>query len=157
MLAKNNMAGLLSAEREVIAHHILVYILIAYRRLLILKACLVARLVKSQIGHDRRNDRIIVQTAVLLHVFAADVEDQVSVYLVTVLINRNTSVRITVVREAYVQLLLLHILLEHFYMRGSAVRIDIRSVRLAVDYIGLRTQCVIYALGNGKCASVRAV
>ena len=42
-------------------------------------------------------------------------------------------------------------------MGGTAGRIDIRPVRIVIDYIGLRTKCVKDTLCNGKCASVGTV
>ena len=151
------MAGLFPAEGEIIAHHILIYILIAHGSLLILKPRLVTGLIKPQVGHDRRHNGISVQASVLLHIFAADIEDQISVYHVAVFIYRDTSVRVAVIREAHIKLLLLHVILKHFDMRGTAVGIDIRSIRFTVDHIGLGAQRVIHALCDGKCASVGTV
>ena len=42
-------------------------------------------------------------------------------------------------------------------MGGSAVTVDVGSVRFVVDHIGLSPQCIKYTLGNGRCTSVGTV
>ena len=60
--------------------HILVHIFVTDCGLLIGDAFPVKCLVKTEVGHDGGNYGIVAQGAGLLHVLAADVENQITVY-----------------------------------------------------------------------------
>ena len=68
---------------------------------------------------------LLRRVANFLHVLAADVEDQVTVYHIAILIYRDTAVCVAVVSEAYVTAGLFHILLQHMDVGGAAVGVDV--------------------------------
>ena len=157
MLAEDNMSGLLSAENEAVLQHVLIDILVSYCRLLIFHSDLITCLVEAKVGHNGRHDRIARKTSLLHKIFSADIHNAVAVHNIAVLIHCDTSVRISVIGESHIQLLLFHKLLEHFNVSGTAVRVDVRSVRFIVDDIGLCSKCIEYALRDRKRASVCTV
>ena len=89
-----------------VLHHILEHILVADRCLLIVDALLVKRLVKSKIGHDSCDDRIVVQFALILQVTATDIEYLVSIHDFTLVVHRKTPVRVTVKCKSHIKSLL---------------------------------------------------
>ena len=137
MLAENDMAGLLSAQAVSVLGHILVHILISHRGLLVGDACVVKGFVQAEVGHDGGDYGVVVKRAVLLHVFPAEVKDQIAVHLVAVLVHGDAAVRVAVVGKAHVAALLLHILLQHMDMGGAAVSVDVQPVGSVVDHMGL--------------------
>ena len=157
MLTEDNVTGLLSAENKAVLQHILIDILVAHCRLLISHSDLIARFVKTKIGHNGRYDRISCKASLLHEIFSADIHNAVAVHNIAVLIHCDTSVRISVIGESHIQLLLFHKLLEHFNVSGTAVRVDVRSVRFVVDDISFCSKCIEYALRDRKRASVCTV
>ena len=54
-------------------------------------------------------------------------------------------------------MILFYILLQDFNVSRSTIGIDVRSVRLTVNYISLCSKCIIDTLGNHKRTTVRTV
>ena len=131
-----------------VSGHIFVHIFISHRCFFIVDTGPVKCLVKAEIGHDRCNDRVVIESTVLFHIFSAYIQDQIAVYFCPVLIHGNTAVRIAVVCESHIQMVLFYKSLEDLYMSGTAVGVDICTVRFIVDHIDLRAQCLKYILCN---------
>ena len=157
MLAEDDMAGLLAAQTVAVLGHILVHIFVTDCGLLVGDAFPVKCLVKAEVGHDGGNYRVVAQGTNLLHVLAADVENQITVYHAAVLIYRDTAVCITVVSKAYVTAGFLYILLQDMDVGGATVGVDVQTVRMVVDDMGLCSQSIEYVLGNSGSAAVSAV
>ena len=151
------MSRLLTAQLEAIGSHILIHILVAYGCLFIPDSHLVTGLIQPQVGHHRCHNGIIAQCSLFHHVFAADKHDTVSIYHISILIHRKTAIRVSVIGKAYIQMLLLHKLLQGLNMGRSAVSIDVCAVRVIVDHVGLCSQSVKYTLGNSGSTAVGAV
>ena len=140
-----------------VSGHIFIHIFISHCCFFIVDAGPVKGLVKTEVGHDRRDDRVIVESAVLFHVFSAHIQDQIAVYFCPVLIHSNTPVCVAVVCESHIQVVLFYKSLQDLYMSGTAVGVDICSVRFIVDHIDLCTQCFKYILCNAGRTSVGTV
>ena len=125
MLAEDDVAGLLAAQAVAVLGHILVHIFVTDCGLLVGDAFPVKCLVKTEVGHDGGNYSIVAQGTNLLHVLAADVEDQITVYHAAGLIYRDAAVCVAIVSKAYVTASLFHIVLEYMDVGGAAVGVDV--------------------------------
>ena len=64
------------------------------------------------------------------------------------MIHCDTAVSISIIRKSDIQSVIDYIFLQNLDMGGTAVCVNIGSVRLVVDHIGLRLKCIEYTLGN---------
>ena len=76
---------------------------------------------------------------------------------ISVLIYRDTAVRIAVVGKSHIGSDLLHELLQHLDMGRTTFCIDIQAVGTVADHMSLRSQSVEHVLGNGRSAAVGTV
>ena len=142
------MPGLLTAQTAVVLRHVLVDVLVAHSGLCIADALLIKRLVQTKVGHDRGNDGIGQQLATLLHVATIDVQNVVASDDITLLVHAQATVSITVIGETNVQALLHHELLQALNVSRSSIVIDIRTVGLCIDDVGVSTQRIEHRLSD---------
>ena len=140
-----------------IFHHVLVYIFISNCCFLIRNPSLIKSFIKPQIGHNRSHYSMIVQLPVFIHIFPADIQDQVSVDHVSVFVHCNTTVCIAVIGKTYVQFLFLYQCLQCLDMSRSAGCVDISAIGIVVDHIGFRSKSIKYAFGNGGGTTVGTI
>ena len=57
-------------------------------------------------------------------------------------------------KEVWYLLILFHIFLQGFDMGAAAVAVDVETIRLIVDDIGFRAQCIEYCGTNHPAAAV---
>lgn len=62
------------------------------------------------------------------------------------MVNCDTAVCITIIGKAYIQSMIYNIFLQNFDMCGTAVSVDVCSIRLIVDHISLGSQRIKYTL-----------
>ena len=67
--------------------------------------------VQTKIRHHRRNNRIIAQFSLLLHIFSTDIHDEIAINGLTLMVYCNTAVRITIKGKSYIQTIFLYKLL----------------------------------------------
>ena len=79
---------------------------------------------------------------------AADIKNQITINDIAILIHSNTSVCISVESKTDIQLFFFDKILKNMDMSGTTVCIDIESIRMIIDHIGLSTQCIKNTLGN---------
>ena len=136
VLTKDNMPGPALRQEQI---HFSTYFhihIIANRCLLILHANLIACLVKAQIGHDGCDNCVVLKASLLHEIFATHIHDTVTVYDISILVYRDTSVCVSIVSKSYVKLLLFHELLKHLNMSRTAISIDVRSFgSLLITYV----------------------
>ena len=131
------MSGLLSAYGVSVCHHIFTHIFIAHCCLLIADTFPVAGLIKPQIRHNRSDNSIVVQLSAFLHIFSADIHNQIAVYFLSLIIHRNTPVSISVIGKAHIQMVFHYKFLQFTDMGGTAVSVDIGTIRLIMNHICL--------------------
>ena len=151
------MSGLLAADQVAVLLHVLGDILVSDRGLLIADAQLIQRLVQAHVGHDGGDDLGIAEHAALLQVLGGEIEDVVAVADVSFLVYRQAAVRVPVKGKADVQLVLQHVFLKLLDMGGAAVDVDVQSVRVVGDHIGVGAQGVKDALGHHPGTAVGTV
>ena len=151
------MTRLLTTEGVVVLAHAGVDVLVAHRRGLVLEAGGVERPEEAEVGHDRRDDRLLGETTVLAEIGTADVEDQVPVDHAAALVDGEAAVGVSVVGEAHVETLLDHEGAELLDMRGTAVHVDVEAVGGVVDHVGLGTKGVEDGARDARGGTVRTV
>ena len=127
------MARLLTAQTIAVLHHIFKYIFIADLGLLVMKSNFVACLVQTNIGHDGGNDHIILELSDLFEIFTTHIEDQVSIDHISIFIYCQAAVCVSVISESYIQSFFFYKCLQSLDMGGSAVTVDVGSVRFVFD------------------------
>ena len=105
------MPRLLSSKTVPVIHHVLIDKAVAHIGLFIVDPGNVKGFVEADVGHDRSHYRIGIQHSPLLHVKTADIKNQISVYHTSVLIHRNTPVRVAVIGKTHIQPVFHHKLL----------------------------------------------
>ena len=142
------MAALLTADAAAVLGHILVDILVTHGSLGVADALLVKGLVQTKVGHDRGNDGIGQQFATLLHVAAVDVQDMVASDDITLFIHTQATISIAVIGKTDVQPLLYHELLQALDMSRTSIVVDVQTVGLCIDDVGVRSQSIENRLGD---------
>ena len=137
--------------------HVFVNVLVANSGLCILYAYLVKSSVQTEVGHYRGNDGIIDELSALLHVSSVDIEYVVACDDISLFINAETAVSVSVIGKARVQSLFHNELLEVLDMCGACVVVDICARGLCIYNIGLGAESVEYRLCNVPCRTVSAV
>ena len=82
------------------------------------------------------------------HIFATHIKDQIPVNNISILINSDAAIRISIVCKSDIQTIFFYIFLEHVNMCRAAVCVDIGSIRLIIDHISFCSKCIKYAFGN---------
>ena len=143
------MAGLLTAEGVAVLGHVLVDEAVADLRLLIADTGGVERLIKAEVRHDGRHDLVADELTVLGHVLPAEIHDLVAVHEISLMVDGEAAVRVTIEGEANIAALIHHIFLQTLDMRGAAVIVNVKAVRLVVNDVRIGAECVKNCLRNG--------
>ena len=142
------MPTLLTADTAAVLSHILVNILVAHSGLSVTNALLVKSLIQAKVGHDRGNNSIGQQLATLLHVAAVDVQNMVASDDIALFIHTQATISIAVIGKTDVQPLLYHELLQALDVGGTCIVVDIRTVGLCIDDVGISSQRIEHRLCN---------
>ena len=97
------------------------------------------------------------QFATLLHVAAVDIEDMISGDHITLFIHTQATVSIAIIGETDVQPLLYHELLQALDVDGTCIVVDIHTVGLCIDDIGISSQSIEHRLCDVPGTAVGAV
>ena len=151
------MSRLLAAEDISVCTHILRNVFIADCGLLIADAKLVKSLIQAHIAHNGRDDLLLAEYSAVAHIFAADIKNMVAGYDVTLFVHRKTAVGVTVKREADIELIIEHEFLHLLNVRRAAVDVNIDTVGIIGDNIGIRAQSVKHAFCHHPSRTVCTV
>ena len=151
------MTTLLTANTAAILSHVFVDVLVAYRSLSVANPLLIKSLVQAKIGHDRSNDGIGQQLATLLHIAAVDVQNVVTSDDITLFIHTQATVSIAVIGKTDVQSLLYHELLQTLNVGRTSIVVDVQTVGLCIDDIGISSQSIEHRLSDVPTRAVGAV
>ena len=106
LIQKDNMARLFSSQACTDFLHALQDIPVTHFCLFYFHPVLFPHQEKSQVTHNRSHDGVLFQHTMILHIAADNSHNLVAVYNLSVLINSQQSVGITVKRKAYISLLI---------------------------------------------------
>ena len=151
------MARLLAAKGVAVLAHAGIDVLVAHVGLLVRNARLVQRAEEAEVRHDRGNNGLLGQTAVLVHIAGAHVQDQVAVNHVAALVNGQAAVGVAVVGKAHIKAVLHHKALQLVDVGRAAIDVDVKAVRRVVDHVGLGTQGVKDRARDRRSRAVCAV
>ena len=151
------MARLLASQAVTVLGHIFIDILITNRRLLIGNALALKCLIKTEVRHNRGDNRIVDQRALFFHVFSTYIEDLVAIHQLALTVHCQAAIRISIISKSNIQMIFNHIFLQSPDVSGTAICIDIQTIRRVVDDMCLRAQCVEYVFRNRGSASVCTV
>ena len=93
----------------------------------------------------------------LLHVAAVNVQDVVAGDDIALLVHTQAAVSIAIKGKANVQTVLYHELLQALDMGRTSIIVDVQTVRLVVDNVGIRTQSIKNRLSDIPACTVGAV
>ena len=151
------MAALLAAQTTSVGHHVFIHVLVAHGGLGVVDSQLVKGLVQPKVGHDRGDHGVHHQLAPFLHVLAVDVENVVAGNHIAQFIHAQAAVSIAVKGKAHVQMVIQDKFLQALDMGGAGVGVDVISVGLCIDHIGLGAQGVKDGFCNVPGGAVGAV
>ena len=121
--------------------HVFVNIFVADSGLCVFNADLVKCLVKSEIRHYCCNNCIVFQFSLLHEIFTTYIHNAVSVYNISILINSDTTVCISIKCQTQLTAMCWHVCHQLFHVGRTTVVIDIRAVWLCTQHTNLCTQC----------------
>ena len=142
------MTALLTTDTAAIFCHVLIDVLVTHCGLGVADALLIKGLIQAKVGHDRGNDGIGQQLATLLHVAAVDIQNMVASDDIALFIHTQATISIAIIGKTDVQPLLYHELLQALNVSRSSIVIDIRTVGLCIDDVGVSTQRIEHRLSD---------
>ena len=151
------MTTLLTTDTAAVLSHILIDVLVTHCSLGVANALFIKSLIQAKVGHDRSNDGIGQQLTTLLHVAAVDVQDVVASDDITLFIHTQATVSIAIIGETDVQPLLYHELLQALDVGRTSIVVDVQTVGLCIDDIGVRPQSIEHRLSDIPGTAVGAV
>ncbi len=157
MVQRDDVPGLLAAEREAAGLHLLQDVPVADRRLDEGQALALHGQLEAQVGHHGRHDGVLAQRARLAHPEGEDGQDLVAVDLVAVAVHRQAAVRVAVVRHAEVGAVLDDRGAQAGEVRGAAGVVDVEAVGVGADGDDLGTGPGERLRGDPGGRAVRAV
>ena len=157
VIQKNDVSGLLTSDIVSVFPHVLQNIPVSDFCFLYVDSLFFSHQSKSQVAHDRHNNRILLQSALLLHVVAADCHHLIAVYQIALFIDRKHTIRISVKRDTGIRLLVHNACLQLIHVGRSAVRIDVGSVRVGVNRHQFRAKIAERLDGRVIRRTLRAV
>ena len=151
------MTALLAADKMTVGAHAFIDVFIADIGFFIADTGTVKRLVQTEIGHNGRDDSIIGELITILHVFSADIEDEITVDYAPRFVNCDAAVGVAIESKADIEIIGNDEIAQILYMRRAAVIVDVEPVRSAAEDVGLGAERFEYALCNLPGAAVGAV
>ena len=97
------------------------------------------------------------QLAALLHVATVNVKDMVASDDIAFLIHAQAAVGIAIVCKTDIQALLHNKLLEALDMSGASIIVDVQTIRMVIDNVGICSEGIEHRLGDVPGTTVGAV
>ena len=135
MSMKDDMSALLTADGIVMLLHTFKHIFVTDSRLLIFQTLGLQCVIQTKVAHHRGHNDIIMQNSLIVHIAAADIHRVVAINQVSVLINSNQTIRISVKGKADMVIAFLHHTLQLLGMCGTAFGIDIDTVWRRMNHL----------------------
>ena len=157
VLREDDMAALLAADTAAVLSHILIDILVAHGSLSVADALFIKSLVQTKVGHNSRDRRIGQQLAMLLHVTAVDVQNVVASNNISFLVHTHATVSITVIGKTNIQPIFYNKILETFNVGRTGIVVNVQTIRLIVDNVGICAEGIKDGLRDVPTGSVGAV
>ena len=151
------MAALFTTDTTAILCHILIDVLISNGSLCIADALLIECLVQTKVGHNCCNNGVGQQFTALLHIASVNIQNMVACNNITLFVHTQAAVCITIIGKTNIQTFLHNELLQALNMSRTSVVVNVQSIRLIVDYIGICAQCVKNGLCNVPGAAVSTI
>ena len=126
-------------------------------RLCVTNPLLVKSLVQAKVGHNCSDNGIGQQLTTLFHVATIDIQNVVTSDDIAFLIYTQATIRIAVVSKSNIQTFFYNKLLQTLNMSRACIVIDVQSVGLVIDHIGICAECVKHRLRNIPRAAVGTV
>ena len=114
-------------------------------------------LIQAKVGHDRGDHGVGQQFATLLHVAAVDVQDMVASDDIALFVHTQATVSIAVIGKTDIQPLFNHELLQTLDVGGAGIVVDVQTVGLCIDDIGVSSQCIEHRFCDVPGTAVGAV
>ena len=150
------MATLFTTDAAAVLSHVFINIFVANGSLGIADALLIERLVQTKVGHNCCNNGVGQQFTALLHIAAVNIQNMVACNNITLFIHTKAAVCITIIGETNVQAFLHNELLQSLDVSGAGI-VDVQTIGLVVDDVGICAQCIKDGLCNVPRATVRTV
>ena len=129
-IKKNNVAGLFAADIVAVFAHLFDDIAVADLSLDGIKVIFGHRFVQTDVAHNGRHDRILLQATAFAHILAADEHDLVAVDDIAELVNRDAAIAVTVESNTDLSPLFNDELGQSFGMSRTNALVDVESVRI---------------------------
>ena len=129
-IKKNNVAGLFAADIVAVFAHLFDDVAVADLSLDGIKVIFGHRFVQTDVAHNGRHDRILLQAAAFAHILAADEHNLVAVDDIAELVNRDAAIAVTVESNTDLSTLFNDELGQSFGMSRTNALVDVESVRI---------------------------
>ncbi|MNQ86609.1 hypothetical protein D3C85_1018080 [compost metagenome] len=134
------MTRLLPAEVVAAFTHLFHHVAIAYSRLQSLQARFFNPFEKANIRHHRRHNGAVVQLPLAIQRIAKNTQDEVAVDFITLLIDRDQTIRVAVKSKPDGCAMLNHLGAKLLRVGGAAIIVDVAPIRLCADGDHFRSQ-----------------
>ena len=124
------MTGLLATDGIIVLHHLFQHIAVTNSGLAGLAAVSLHSLMQAHITHDSDNEHIIIELFALHQLQSTNQHDLVAVQSLTIFVNYQAAVCITIVGNAGMSTNLNNLLLQGLQMGGAAAIINIDAIGL---------------------------
>ena len=142
------MTTLFTTDTAAILCHILIDVLISNGSLSITDTLLIKCFVQTKVGHNCCNNGVGQELATLFHVAAIDVQNVIACNDITLLVHTQAAIGITIIGKTNIQTFLHNELLQALNMSRTSVVVNVQSIGLIVDYIGVCAKCIKNRLCN---------
>ena len=130
MFRDHDVAGLLAAQGVIPSAQVLHHVTVAHLRLPQRDAVALHRQLQPEVGHHRRDQRVALQLAAVLHRQREDRHNLVPIDDVALRVHGEAAVGVAVVRQAQVRTMLDDGLLQLVDVRGTDTVVDVVAIRL---------------------------
>ena len=154
---KDDVPGLLAAERQPALDHLFHHVLVADRASDHLDAALAQGELETDVAHHRRDDAVAEQLAPGLHVTGAHQQHCVAVDDAALGIDQDGAVAVAVERHTDTARLLDHRALQVLRMRRAAIEIDVAAVGRRAQQVDVEAQLLEQPRRHRRRRAVRGV
>ena len=131
-IQENDVPGLFASKVRANLKHSLQNIPVANLGLLDIDSLFLAHKEETKVAHHCRDNRIVLQRALRLHMVSNNCHNLIAVHLFSVFIHGKHPVGVTVKGNPYICLLIYHPCLKLAHVRRPTVCINVRSIRIIV-------------------------
>ena len=156
-ILEDDVPGLLAAEDVILQQHFFQHITVADLGRCKTDVVRLAEADEAEVGHDRADHGVVLQSVARLHVQRKDRHDHIAVHDLTVPVHAEHAVRVTVKGDADVQLLFLDAGDQVFEVGRAAGCVDVGAVRFVGEHHALDTERGEQLFRRAGGRAVRAV